>query len=92
MARTKYSYKYNGEVVRNSNNKYHYGLVNHNNKVIACSGTEQGALKNKITKLNFLKRQLAWCEKHEVEHVHWYESDIANTEQWHVVELEVIEN
>ena len=92
MARTKYSYKYNGEVVRNSNRLYKYGLVNHNDAVIACSSTEQGALKEKTWWLNHSKKELEYCKKHEPKYVEGYETDIANIEKWHLVELEVIEN
>jgi hypothetical protein len=92
MAKTKYSYKYNGEVVRNSNRLYKYGLVNHKGRVIACSSTENGALKNKVSYLNHFKHQLEWCKKHEPQFVEGYTTDLANTEKWHVVELEVIEN
>ena len=92
MAKTKYSYQYKGQIVRNSNNKYVYGLVNHNDKIIACSGTEQGALKEKVWHLNHFKKQLEWCKKYEPRFVESYETDLSNTEKWHVVELEVIEN
>lgn len=92
MARTKYSYKYNGEVVRNSNRLYKYGLVNHTGVVIACSSTEKGALKDKVWYLNHFKRELEWCKKHDQKFVEGYQKDITNTEKWHVVELEVIEN
>ena len=91
MAKTKYSYKYNGAIVRNSNRLYQYGLVNHYDLVIACSSTEQGALKNRTSWLNHLRGQLEWCKKNKPEWVKGYENDIANTEKWHTVKLEVIE-
>ena len=92
MAKTKYSYKYNGQIVRNSNRLYKYGLVNHKGVVTACSSTEKGALKDKVWYLNHFKRQIEWCKKHEPQFVDGYTTDLANTEKWHVVELEVIEN
>lgn len=91
MARTKYSYQYKGQIVRNSNRLYAYGLVNENDKVIACSGTEQGALKQKVSWLNHLKRQLEWCKKNNTQWVSGYETEIAEVETWHTVPLEVIE-
>lgn len=93
MAKTKYSYLYNSQVVRNSNRLYKYGLVNHNNAVIACSSTEKGALKDKVTYLNLHKRNLEYYIKHnDKSYIDCTKQDIANTEKWHVVELEVREN
>ena len=92
MARTKYSYKYNGQVVRNSNRLYTHGLVNHCGAVIACSSTEQGVLNQKTKELNFFKKQLEYCKKHKPEWVASYETDVANIEKWYTVKLEVIEN
>lgn len=93
MAKAKYSYLYKGEIVRNSNRLYKYGLVNQYDKVIACSSTTQGALKDKSYYLNLHKRNLAYYEKHnKVEYIEGTKEDIANTEKWHVVELEVKEN
>ena len=70
MAKTKYSYLYNGQVVRNSNRLYKYGLVNHNNAV-----------------------NLSYYIKHnDKRYIDCTKQDIANTEKWHVVELEVREN
>lgn len=93
MARTKYSYKYNGHIVRNSNRLYKHGLVNHNDAVIACSGTEKGALKEKISWQNHISRELAYYEKkNEVNYIDDAKHDLENIAKWHVVELEVIEN
>lgn len=92
MARTKYTYMYNGQIVRNSNRLYIYGLVNHNDVVIACSSTEKGALKDKVWYLNHFKRELEYCKKHDPKFVPGYEKDLANTEKWHLVKLEVIEH
>lgn len=92
MAKTIYTYMYNGNVVRMSNRIYEYGLVNHIGAVIACSSTEKGALKEKVWHLNFFNRQLEWCKKHEPKSVAGYELDIANTEKWHTVKLERKEN
>ena len=94
MAKAKYTYLYNGNVVRNSNHVYEYGLVNHYDAIIACSGTEAGALKVKTRELNFLKRQLEYCKKHkkQTEFIKGYETDIANTEKWHTIKLERKEN
>ena len=92
MAKTNYTYKYNGVIVRNSNNVYQYGLVNHNGAVIKCSGTEKGALAERTRTINFLTKQLNYYIKHKPEWVDGCKQDIANTEKWHVVELEVIKN
>ena len=92
MAKTRYSYKYNGQVVRNSNRLYKYGLVNHNDEVIACSSTEQGALKERTWWLNHLSRELQYFKKNKPEYVTGCERDISNTEKWHLVDLEVVEN
>lgn len=88
----KYSYIYKGQVVRRSDHDYKYALVNHWDAVISCSSTEKGALKKKVWMLNHLNRQLEWCKKHERSHVESYEIDIANTEKWHVVKLEKMDN
>ena len=96
MAKAKYSYLYNGRVVRNSNRLYKYGLVNENNAVIACSSTEEGALKDKIWYLNKSERGLAKYSKLEDEKSKAYADDlrkhIEKLNKWHVVELEVREN
>lgn len=92
MAKTKYTYKYNGQIVRNSNKLYKYGLVNHLDAVIACSGTEQGALKQKTWYLNHYKGHIEYCIKHAPDYTEHYKQELANTEKWHTVELEVIEN
>lgn len=90
MSKTKYSYLYNGKVVRNSNRLYKYGLVNHCNAVISCSNTEKGALKDKIWLLNLHKRNLAYYIKHnDKEFIEETKQDIANVEKWHIVELGV---
>ena len=93
MARTKYSYKYKGQIVRNSNRLYKYGLVNHNDVVIACSGTEKGALKDKTSWRNHISRNLAFYEKKNMASgIADAKHDLENIEKWHTVELEVIEN
>ena len=92
MAKTKYSYLYNGVVCRRSNRVYEYGLVNHEDVIIACSSTEKGALKDKVWWLNHLGRELEYCKKHKPDFVKGYERDIANTEKWHTVKLERKEN
>lgn len=93
MAKAKYTYYYNGKVVRNSNRLYKYGLVNQYDEVIACSSTSQGALKDKSYYLNLHKRNLAYYEKNNLtQEIEWTKNAIANTEKWHVVELEVKEN
>lgn len=93
MARTKYSYKYNGKIVRNSNRLYKYGLVNHNDAVIACSGTEKGALKDKISWQNRISRNLAYYEKKNMaNYIVEAKHELENIGKWHVVELEIIEN
>ena len=93
MAKTKYSYKYNGKIVRNSDRIYKYGLVNHDNVIIACSGTEKGALKDKIFMQNHISRNLAYFEKtNKVKYIADAKQDLENIEKWHVVELEMIEN
>ena len=92
MAKTRYSYKYNGQIVRNSNNLYKYALVNHLDAVIACSGTEQGARRNIAFPLKIAKKNLAYCLKKEPDKAAIYEQKIKDIEKWHVVELEVIEN
>ena len=98
MAKTKYSYLYNGQVVRNSNRLYKYGLVNKDDVVIACSSTEKGALKDKVYYTNFYKRGLEHCNKllakgetvNKIvgdlkEHKADLEKSIDNVSKWHVV-------
>jgi hypothetical protein len=93
MAKAKYTYLYNGEIVRNSNRLYKYGLVNHYNKVVACSSSSQGVLKEKTYWLNVHKRNLEYYIKHnKKEDIDYTKQDIENVEKWHVVELEVKEN
>ena len=104
MAKAKYSYLYNGQVVRNSNRLYKYGLVNHNNAVIACSSTEQGALKDKVYYTNMrsrglekLKKQLAQGKTENqfgsiAEQIEDYENFLEKLSKWHTVELEIREN
>lgn len=92
MAKTRYTYKYNGVVVRNSNNVYRYGLVNHLGGVIACSGTGKGALKNIAFPMKIAKKNLEYCQKNKPEKVAYYEQQLENLKKWHVVELEVVEN
>ncbi len=93
MAKTKYSYKYNGQIVRNSNRLYKYGLVNHEDIVVACSSTEKGALKDKSWYLNHYERNLEFAVKHNnTEYAANYQAWIDNIKKWHVVELEVVEN
>lgn len=92
MAKKNYTYKYNGNVVRNSDHEYKYGLVNEHDAVIKCSGTEKGALAERTRELNFLQKQLEYSKKHNPEYVDGYERAIENTKKWHTVELEVIKN
>lgn len=92
MTKTKYTYLYNGKVVRNSNRVYEYGLVNHNGEVIACSSTEKGALKLKISEINRHKHNLEYYKKHKPQYAEYSEIDLANTEKWHTAKLERKEN
>ena len=93
MAKTRYTYKYNGIICRNSNNLYKYGLVNEFDKVIACSGTENGVLREKRYELKRCNDNIQSCQKrNKTEWVESYTERLAAVEKWHVVELEVIEN
>lgn len=92
MAKTRYSYKYNGKIVRNSNNLYKFALVNHHDKVVACSGTEKGALKNVQYALKVAQSNYNYCMRKEPDKAAYYEKEIEQIKTWHVVELEVIEN
>lgn len=93
MAKTRYTYKYNGVVVRNSNNLYKYGLVNHAGAVVACSGTEQGAAKNIQSQRKTYESKLKYFqEKGGQEYISYYIEMLENIKKWHVVELEIIEN
>ena len=93
MAKTKYTYKYNGVVVRNSNNLYKYGLVNHAGKVVTCSGTEYGAAKNIQSQRKTYESKLKlFQEKNLQENIKYYTEMLENIKMWHVVELEIIEN
>ena len=93
MAKEKYSYIYKGQIVRNSNRIYFYGLVNHYDAVVACSATEQGAQKQKSWQLNYYKRQyLRYIAKGDQEAIDRTKQEIANIEKWHTVKLELKEN
>lgn len=93
MAKAKYTYYYNGEIVRNSNRLYKYGLVNHHNKVVACSSTINNLNKEKNSLLKLHKDNLkAYIRDNDNEFIEYTKQDIANVEKWHVVELEVKEN
>ena len=92
MAKTKYSYKYNGIICRNSNNLYKYGLVNHVDAVVACSGTEKGVLKHKNYELNRCTNNMNfYLKKNKLENAEYYKQQIEKIKTWHVVELEIIE-
>lgn len=92
MSKTKYTYVYNGKVVRNSNNLYKYALVNHLNNVVSCSSTEEGAQKAITFPLKVAKNNLEYCKKKKPEAVAIYEQELENFKKWHVVKLEIIEN
>ena len=93
MAKTRYTYKYNGIVCRNSNKLYKYGLVNEFDKVIACSGTKEGALKNKTWRINLENKSLAKClADKKYRHTEYHAENLKVLKMWHIVELEVIEN
>lgn len=93
MARTRYTYKYKGAIVRNSNNLYKYALVNHLDAVIACSGTEQGARRNISTHLKMAESKAAFYTKKKCpENAAFYTQQIEDVKKWHVVELEIIKN
>lgn len=93
MAKTRYTYKYNGSVVRNSNRLYAFGLVNHVGGVIACSATEQGVLKVKNSEIARLKGNIESYErKGNDKYLDLARQDLENVKKWHTVELEVIKN
>lgn len=93
MAKTRYTYKYNGIVCRNSNKLYKYGLVNHEDVVIACSGTKEGALKNKTWRINLENKSLVKClYDKRYDHAEYHAENLKMLKMWHIVELEVIEN
>lgn len=93
MAKTKYTYKYNGVICRNSNNLYKYGLANEEDVVVACSSTEQGALKDKKYNINRCTNNMNYYLKHnKPENAEHYRKMIEMYQKWHVVELEIIEN
>lgn len=93
MAKTKYTYKYNGQIVRNSDHIYKFGLVNHIGGVIACSATEKGALKAKNTEIARLERNIVYLEKKgKKDYLESAKQCLDDVKKWHTVELEVIEN
>lgn len=93
MAKAKYTYKYNGIVVRNSNRLYSFGLVNHVGGVIASSSTEQGALKVKNETITRLEKNIDYYRgKGKAEYLEAAEKDLENAKKWHTVILEKIEN
>jgi len=87
----KYVYVYDGIVVRQSNNEYRYGCVNHLGRVVSCSATEKGAQSVKTRELNFLTRQLEYCKKNKPEWVNSYKGDVENVKKWRIVKLEKLD-
>lgn len=93
MAKTKYTYKYNGVICRNSNNLYKYGLANENDVVVACSSTEQGALRDKTYNIKRCTENMNYYLKHnKPKEAEYYKQYVETFKKWHVVELEIIEN
>ncbi len=86
----KYTYLYNGKVVRKSDHEYNFGLLDHNGEIIACSKTEQGALKRRNDELRITKENARYYEKHnQAEYLEDCKKWIDIFEnQWHVVKLE----
>lgn len=93
MSKANYTYLYNGIIVRKSNRVYNFGLINHDGAIIACSSTEQGALKEKKFWLNHYKRNIEYCEKKgKLERAELIKVDLENVKKWHIVTLERITN
>ena len=93
MAKTKYTYKYNGQIVRNSDHVYKFGLANDIGGVLACSATEKGALKPKSTEMSRLEREIVYLEKKgKKDFLESAKQRLEDVKKWHIVELEVIEN
>ena len=92
MAKTKYTYLYNGQVVRNSNRLYRYGLLS-GNHIIACSGTTKALESEKSRALKLNESELNYyTKKNDAEYIEACKADVERVKAWQIVELEVREN
>lgn len=83
-------YFYKGKLVKTSKrDTYRYGLYDPKNDLImSCSSTQQGALKEKTSQVNFFAKEVEWGIKHNDEFLEENEEALKRWQEMYVVELE----
>ncbi len=93
MAKAKYTYYYNGEVARQSNKVYKYGLANKDNKIIACSINKNTLEKQKEQAITSRQNALNYFIKtNDEKYITSAKEEVEQAKKWFIVELEQKEN
>ena len=88
----KYTYFFNGKIVRKSDRVYKFGLADEDNEITMCSGTYDGCLREKARLIKDAERGLSYAQRTGSRYVDVYLKALKRRETYRIVNLEMQEN